>query len=207
MLSKPAETRVPIHPLLQTRWSPRAFDRRAISPEVQLSLFEAARWAASSNNEQPWRFIVATQAQPAAYEKLFAVLKEGNQMWAQNAPLLMLAITKHSRNGAPNKNARHDLGLAVAQLTVQAAAQGLVVRQMGGIYEDAARAAYNIPDDYDILNAIAIGYPAAHDVLPPHLQERELAPRSRKPLEEIFFSEWEQPAEILSPRDGAQAAD
>lgn len=190
----------PIHELLQVRWSPRAYDpTRTVSREQLLSLFEAARWAPSSNNGQPWRFILATRDNPEAYDKLLNVIVEGNQKWAKDAPVLVLNITKNvDYKGRPSKNARHDLGQAVAHLTIQAAAMGLMLRQMGGIEADKAREVYGIPEDYDVLNAMAIGYPSDEAV-------QTMKPRTRHPLASFVFDEWEQPAAILEMPETEQA--
>jgi nitroreductase len=197
-MRKPAPTDYPIHELLRERWSPRAYDPRPIEREKLLSLFEAARWAPSSNNEQPWRFIVAPRQDEAAFNKLHDVLMEGNQRWAQNAGVLVLAVTKRQRKDRPNKNAQHDLGQAVANLTVQATALGLSLRQMGGIHADRAHEVYGIPEDsYQVLNAIAIGYTVDPEDIPEDMRDREYADRSRKPLSEFVFGEWEQPAAVL----------
>ncbi len=184
--------------LLAERYSPRAFDSdRPVEREKLVALFEAARWAPSSMNRQPWRFIVATKDNPEAYDKLYNVLKSGNQRWAGNAPVLILAITERLTERGENKNARHDLGQAVAHLTVQATAMGLGLRQMGGILADEARAAYGIPDDYDVLNAIALGYPADPDTLPDDLAARERKPRTRNPLSAFVFDAWEKPSSLV----------
>ena len=149
-------------------------------------LMEAARWAPSSRNLQPWRFIVATKDDPDAYEKLLAVIKEGNRHWAKNAPLLMLTITRTETDGRVNGSALHDLGLAVANLTVQATAMGLGVHQMGGIYPEVAREQYGIPDEYAIHTGIAVGYRAEPDTLPDDLAEREKQPRDRSRFPSLF---------------------
>lgn len=196
-MDKPANNNHPIHDLLRQRWSPRAFSQNAITPDVLRSLFEAARWTPSSRNQQPWRFIVATQDDPAAYEKLFSVLKSGNQRWAGNAPLLVLTVAEIGSGDSFNRNAVHDVGQAVGHLTVQATAMGLFIRQMGGIYHDRARELYNIPDGYEVLNAMAIGYPAPPEVLPDDLQDRENAPRQRYTLETFVFREWGETSPLI----------
>lgn len=187
----------PIHELLQTRWSPRAYDpTRPVSAEQLRLLFEAARWSASSNNLQPWRFIVATRDNEAAYAQMVSVLVSGNQEWASTAPVLVLNMTRNiDHKGRPNKNARHDLGQAVAHLTVQATALGLSLRQMGGIEADKAREVYAIPDEFDILNAMAIGYPA------PDAADAMNKPRTREPLASFVFDGWGQPAAFIDTDD------
>jgi nitroreductase len=185
----------PIHELIANRWSPYAFAEGAVPLSELQSLFEAARWAPSSYNEQPWRYIVATKQEPPEFERLLACLVEGNQAWARNAPALALGCTslRFALNGKPNAAAIHDLGIASATLTFEATARGLHVHQMIGIVPDKARSAYAIPDDFQPLTGLAIGYAASGDSLPDKLRERDLAPRTRKPLQEFVFSkEWGQ---------------
>lgn len=198
-VQKPATTKHPVHELLRARWSPRAFCDRPIESEKLQSLFEAARWAPSSSNEQPWRFIVATRDDPENFQKLLDCLMESNAAWAKRAYVLMLSIAKKTtQGGKPNRYAMHDLGMAVENLVTQATALGLVVHQMGGIYPEQARQIFRIPEDYEVGAAIAVGYPADPSVLTPEMRERELALRSRKPLEEIVFSgEWGRPSPLF----------
>jgi nitroreductase len=183
----------PIQPLLARRWSPYAFADRPVSDEDLRSVFEAARWAASSYNEQPWRYIVATKANPAEFERLLSCLVAGNQVWAKAAPVLALgcASLNFARNGQPNAAAEHDLGLASATLTLEATARGLSVHQMIGILPDKARDLYRIPDGVRPLTGLAIGYAADPGVLPDNLRGRDLAPRTRRPLAEfVFGGQW-----------------
>lgn len=183
----------PIHELLARRWSPYAFADRPVSDADLRSLFEAARWAASSYNEQPWTYLVATKANPAEFERLLSCLVEGNQAWAQAAPVLALGCTSlyFTRNNKPNAAAVHDLGLASAGLTFEATARGLYVHQMIGILPERARELYGIPAGVEPLTGLAIGYAAAPDALPEKYRERDLAPRARKPLAEfVFAGEW-----------------
>ena len=140
-MNKDAKLAHEIHELLRTRYSPRAFADRPVPAEALRSLFEAARWAPSSRNEQPWRFVVATREDRESFDRLAALLDPGNQRWAPRAPVLAIATT-HSRfdeTGKTNRHAWYDVGLAVAQLTAQASAAGLAVHQMGGFDGEAAR--------------------------------------------------------------------
>jgi len=197
-MQKLAETRYPIHELLRERWSPRAFADRMVEPEELRSLLEAARWAPSSFNEQPWSFIVATKQHPGEYERLLSCLVEGNVRWAQHAPVLMLSVAKlaFERNQKPNRHAFHDVGLAVENLVIQGMALGLFVHQMAGFHADMAREVYRIPEGHEPVAAMAIGYLDDPGRLPDDLREREVAPRFRKPLESFVFSgQWGQ----LSP--------
>ena len=199
-MHKPAQTEYPIHDLLKERWSPRAFSNRLVEKEKLLALLEAARWAASSTNEQPWSFIVATRDQPAEFEKALNCLREGNIRWAKEAPVLMFSLAKlhFEGNGNPNRYAFHDAGLAVANLIVQATAMGLSVHQMGGIHRDKVQEVYQIPETHDVVAGIALGYYGELEQLPEDIREREVAPRQRKPLAEfVFGGVWGETAEIL----------
>lgn len=191
----------PIHDLLVRRWSPYAFSEKAVPAADLRSVFEAARWAASSYNEQPWRYIVATKDDPAAFNRLLACLVEANQEWAKEVPVLAIGCThlKFSRNGKPNGVAIHDLGLASAQLTFEATARGLVVHQMAGILPDKVRLQYHVPEDVQPLTALAIGYAADPANLPEKYRPRDTTPRSRNPLSSfVFGSDWGSPAPIVS---------
>jgi nitroreductase len=200
-MEKSAETQYPIHELLKRRWSPRAFSNRIVEPDTLRSLLEAARWAPSSYNEQPWSFIVATKQDPAELARLLSCLVEGNIQWAQHAPVLMVSVARLSfeEDGKPNRHAFHDVGQAAANLTVQATALGLFVHQMAGILPDKVRALYGVPEQYEPVAAIALGYPGDPQSLPERLRNRELAPRERKPLTEfVFTGRWGQPSPIVT---------
>jgi nitroreductase len=183
----------PIHELIANRWSPYAFDERPVPEDDLRSLFEAARWAASSYNEQPWSYLVATKANSIEFERLLSCLVEGNQAWAKAAPVLALgcASLNFVRNGKPNAAAVHDLGLASATLTLEATARGLFVHQMIGILPDKARELYRIPEGVEPLTGLAIGYLADPNMLPDVYRQRDLTPRQRKPLAEfVFGGQW-----------------
>jgi nitroreductase len=186
---KQAKLDHPINDLIAERWSPCAFAARPVSKQDLCSLFEAARWAPSSYNEQPWSYIVATRDDGAAYEQLLSCLVEGNQGWAKTAPVLALGCTTltFSRNNQPNDAAQHDLGLASAMLCLEAAARGLFVHQMIGILPDRARDIYKIPPAVRPLTGLAIGYLGDPNQLPEHFRQRDLAPRSRKPLGQFVY--------------------
>ncbi len=200
-MEKLAETQYPIHDLLRRRWSPRAFSDRRVEPDKLRSLWEAARWAASSFNEQPWSFIVATKEDEAEYARLLSCLVEGNIQWAQHAPVLMVSVARLSfeEDGKPNRHAFHDVGQAAANLTVQATALGLMVHQMAGILPDKIRELYGIPEGYEAVAGIALGYPGDPQALPERLRQRELAPRERKPLPEfVFTGHWGRTSPVVS---------
>jgi nitroreductase len=199
-MDRPALNDYPIHDLLRRRWSPRAFADRTVEPEKLRSLLEAARWAPSSFNEQPWAFIIGTKDQPEEYARVLGCLVPGNQNWAKAAPVLFLTVAHQffDLNQKPNRHAFHDIGLAVANLTMQATAEGLVVHQMAGILPDKARAEFGIPEDWDPLTGIALGYLGDVNSLPEELRKRELAPRTRKPLKSfVFTGKWATTSPIV----------
>jgi nitroreductase len=187
---KKPDTQAPLTDLLAKRWSPRAFAETPIAPEVLISLLEAARWSPSSSNEQPWRFIVG-QKGDSTHEKLVDVLMEGNQGWAQHAPVLMLAVARmtRERNDKPNSHAWHDVGASLAHLTIQAAAHDIYVHQMGGYSADKATETFNIPAPFQPVTAVALGYLGDVDTLDDAKKESELAQRHRKPLSELVFTD------------------
>ena len=202
ILAAPADAKraTPDHPiqkLLAERWSPYGFTDQPVADADLNSLFEAARWAPSSYNEQPWSYFVATRKTPAEFERLLSCLVEGNQAWARTAPVLVLGVVrlKFSQSGKDNRAAVHDLGLASANLVVEATSRGLSVHQMIGILPDQARELYRIPAAAEAWTALAIGYKADAADLPPALRERDLAPRRRKPASEfVFTGSWGQSA-------------
>ncbi len=195
-LEKPARNDYPINDLLVRRWSPRAFSEAAVPREMVCSLLEAARWAPSCFNEQPWSFIVATREDPEAFEKLLGCLRETNQAWARRVPVLMVAVAKAAfdHNGKPNRHAGHDVGLAVENLMLQAVSMGLFAHAMAGFDASKVRELYGVPEGQDPLVALAVGFPGDPEDLPEELRERELAPRERKPLERFVFGpSWGDP--------------
>jgi nitroreductase len=185
-----------IQEVLTKRWSPYAFSDRAVSDEDLRSLFEAARWAASSYNEQPWSYIVAARTQRSEFDRILSCLVEGNQAWAKAAPVLALGVAtlNFKRNGKANKAALHDLGLAAGNLVLEATARDLCVHQMIGILPDRARELYEIPDGSEAVTGIAIGYAGDPNSLPEELKQRDLTPRERKPLRDFVFGcSWGNP--------------
>lgn len=195
-IEKPAVSDSNLHPLIRNRWSPRAFSDREVSPEDLKTMLEAARWAPSASNEQPWRFIVARKQDSEAFAKVLSVLVEANQVWAKNAAVLMIAVAKKTSSSSqkPNGHAWHDVGLALGTLVLQAGALGLHVHMMAGFDAAKARQVFHIPGDFDATTAIAVGYLGNHAALPDKLRERELAARSRKALDEIAFGDaWGKP--------------
>lgn len=203
VLQKHAETSAPVHDIIGRRWSPRAFDSRHVEPAKLRSLFEAARWAASSYNAQPWYFIVATKDEPEAYKKILESFVEFNQGWAKSAPVLAISVAanKFAHNGEPNRHSFHDLGQAAATLALEATNLGLQVHQMAGILPDKAKQLFHIPDGHEAVAGIAIGYPGDPGSLPEQLRAQEHGPRQRKPLESfVFTGDWGKPSPIVAAK-------
>jgi nitroreductase len=176
-----------VNKLFLQRWSARAYlDARLEEADV-LTLLEAARWAPSSYNEQPWRFLYALRGS-AHYPEFLAVLNDFNKAWAQHASALVLVSTKRTlaKDGMPNIHALFDAGAATENLALQAASMGLSVHAMGGFDHELARTTLKIPIEYDVPAMLAIGYPGKKETLPPQLQEREF-PSMRKPLSEVAW--------------------
>jgi nitroreductase len=199
-MNKLADTRYPIIEALKKRWSPRAYDStRPVEQEKLLSMFEAARWAPSSANQQPWRYMVATSDNQVEFERMLSCLNERNQRWAKNAGVLLIGVAHKLRSsGKPNRHAWYDVGQATAMLITQATDLGLHARQMAGFSSEAARETYDIPEEFEPVVAIAIGYLADASILPEDLQEREMATRSRRPLEEtVFNGSWNKTANLI----------
>lgn len=190
-MDKIAPAAYPIAELIAKRWSPRAFLDKAIEEEKIMSLFEAARWAPSAYNEQPWRFLTATKEDSYLYTKMLSCLVEANQVWAKAAPLLLILVVKKDFdfNGKPNRWAMHDCGLALENLLLEAAELGLAAHPMAGFSVDLVRSGYSVPDDYEPLVAVAVGYPGTSAMLEGVLREREEDPRERKALSDLVFSE------------------
>jgi nitroreductase len=185
-------------PVLLQRWSARAFAGREVSGGDLTKVFEAARWTASSSNEQPWRFIVGVR-NSLTHKKIAESLAGFNKEWAPSAPVLILgtANTRFERTGKPNAYALYDLGAASSYLTLQAAALGLVTHQMAGFDHEAIRGAFNIPEEFALGCVIALGYQGEPAALGNEsLIAREHAPRDRKPLSQLAFSEWGEPAQL-----------
>jgi nitroreductase len=195
------EPRALLHELLSNRRSPRSYSEEPVEPWKIVSLFEAARWSPSSANEQPWHFIVATKEDTTVFDTLAGTLMEGNRRWAGRAPMLVLGVAQsfYSKNGKPYRHSWYDLGQSVAHLTIQATSLGLSVHQMGGFDAEKARDLFSIPDGYDPVVVFAVGYAEGAEHLPDELREREMAPRSRKPLEAgVFTEKWGMPSHHIA---------
>ena len=189
-MPKTAATQYPVHELIHKRWSPRAFSVQAVDPEILQSLFEAARWAPSSSNEQPWAFLVGIKREGNTFQRILGTLVDANQVWAKQAPVLVIAVSElaFARNGQPNRNAFYDTGAAVAHLTAEATSRGLSVHQMAGFDPRKAVEAFAIPNGWEPISVFALGYEGDPQTLPETLREPELAPAKRKPLHEFVMS-------------------
>lgn len=188
---KPAANDNPINDLARRRWSPRVFDDRPVEPHKIASLLEAARWAPSSFNEQPWRYLVFDGSDPDALQRARACLIEFN-LWATKAPVLMLSVAyeNFSRNGAPNRHAQHDVGLASGSIILESIHQGLAIHQMAGFDAARARREFGIPDKCTPMAMMAIGYPfsGSLEAVPAMIRSMEMQKRERKAIREIAFS-------------------
>jgi nitroreductase len=202
---KKVATRYPVLQLFAERWSPRSFADRPVEANKLLAMLEAARLAPSAHNTQPARFLVARKDHGDGYERLFRCLSEGNQVWAHTAPVLILAaamqqrFSQHEAALVPYPHCMHDLGLAVMSLLLQAQSTGLFCHPMAGFDPEMARAEFSIPALFEPMVVVAVGYLGSPDALPRDLREREVAPRSRRPLEELAFeTAWGQSLSLLS---------
>jgi nitroreductase len=201
VMEKIAETQVPIHDLISRRWSPRAFSDRPVETEKLLSLFEAARWSASASNEQPWSFLMATREDAKNHEAMLGVLVDSNRSWANKAPVLILALahTRYEKDGKLNRYGFYDLGQAAANMALQATALGLATHQMAGFNIEGARERFAVPEGWEPVSVIALGYSGDPDSLSEKLREREIGQRKRKALKTFVFSgAWGNPAPIAS---------
>ena len=197
---KHAPTSAAIIDIIAKRWSPRAFSDQPVSTEYLHKIFTAASWAASSTNEQPWRFLFGRRGD-ASFAKILDSMVEPNQVWAKHAPVLLLSVGKNifspgPYGGAHNPYALHDTGAASGYLALQATALGLHAHGIGGFDHQRARAHFNIPAEFEIGACWAIGYFGDPESLPDSLKARELTPRSRKPVAEFVFAEWDVPAQL-----------
>ncbi len=186
-MRKTASTTVPVHPLLAERWSPRGFDRaHDLDEEALTALLEAARWAPSAQNSQPWRFLVTRRGEQA-HDELLATLAPGNQAWAGAASALVLVAARAAGDdGRPQPWALYDTGQAVAALVTQAQADGLAVHQMGGFDTDAVRAGFGLAEELTPVVILAVGRRDSSG-LPGPLAAREAAPRTRHPVSDLLL--------------------
>lgn len=194
---KPAVTELPLHSLIRERWSPRAFSDRPVSAQDIELLLEAARWSASSSNDQPWTIVIGDRTtDPEGHARILATLVPGNAVWAFRAPVLALVAARLNtlRSGRPNRHAQYDTGQAIATLALQATALGLAMHQMGGFDIGKARELLAIPEGFEPMAVIAIGHHGDPSDLSEELRSRELSPRTRRPISEwVFRGKWGQP--------------
>ena len=193
--TKQATTDSAVEPLLLRRWSPRAFSDQTVSESNLRTLFTAATWAASSYNEQPWRFVVGRSGDET-YQRILRCLTAANQGWARSAPVLFASFARRtfSHNDQPNPVAPHDVGAACANLAIQATALGLYVHGMAGYDAPALRTALEVPVEFDPAACWALGYRGDPAMLPEHFAKMERSPRQRKGVNEVVFARWGSPA-------------
>jgi nitroreductase len=186
----PATVETPVFETILLRRSRRAYSHQPVEPEKIRSLFEAARWAPSSVNEQPWTYLYATREEDALWNKIFDTLSDGNKIWAKDAPLLIVSMARKNfaRTGSVNTSAKYDLGGANAFLSLHATELGLNVHQMGGYDPTALRSNLNVPEAYELGVIMAVGYPGDADLLPENLKQREVAPRVRAQQAEFVMN-------------------
>ncbi len=199
-MNKEAITNIDLLKVIKKRWSPRAFSERPVEKEKLIEIFEAARWSASGYNEQPWRFIVGIKGTGTTWQKIYNSLMEANQLWCYRTPVLVLLIGKKtfSHDNSVNHWYQYDVGQAAAYISMQAIKNELYAHQLGGLNTKEAAKSFDIPDDYEVFTAMAIGYLDSPDVLADNLKEMELKSRTRKKLDEIVFSDkWNSKSEIL----------
>ncbi|MDF1701726.1 MAG: nitroreductase family protein [Planctomycetota bacterium] len=197
-MDKRAPADHPIDDLVAARWSPYVFRDETLEAGVVASLLEAARWAPSSYNEQPWRFLVGRKGD-AAWQGIHDCLVEPNQAWAQAAPVLMVSVAsmRYARGDKPNAHAWHDVGLATGNLLAEATARGLLAHQMGGFFPDRLRERFGLPEHFEPCAAIAIGHRGDPATAAPELAAREQGPRTRRAVAEFAFGDsWGQPASL-----------
>ena len=189
-MEKPAVTKFRIHAHLNNRWSPRSFVDKPVAKEVLQRIAEAARWSPSAYNEQPWRFLIGVKGD-TTWGKIFETLVEFNQNWAKRAPVLILCVgsKNFSANGVHNDVFAYDVGQSAAHITFQAMEEGLRAHQMSGFDHSKAAKVFDIPDDFQPLSVIALGYQGNPDLLDDGLRGAETSPRARKEFKDLFFKE------------------
>ncbi len=194
---RPAPADFDILPIIAGRWSSRAIDPSLpVRPELLTRLFEAARWAPSAANNQPWRFLAFGPEDPESLEKARACLSSGNA-WALAAPRLLFILTRTDRPGSGKSNFRamYEAGMAAIQMALQATEEGLVFHQMAGFSEDGVRQGFDLPENFAIIAAAAIGWPGSPEFLPEQKKTLETGARTRKPMGELVFADGSVPAE------------
>jgi nitroreductase len=188
----------PVLDVIRSRWSPAIYSPQPVEPEKLLRILEAARWAPSSNNAQPWSFLVARKEEPEEFARMLSCLVPGNVAWAQHVPVLMISVAKlQFDNGNANRHALHDTGIATGFLMLQSAALGILAHGMAGFDPAKARGVYGIPDSHEAVAAIGLGYPGDPQGAPEDLRKRNQR-RPRRTLQQfVFAGRWGQPLSIL----------
>ena len=192
------EVEHPVLDVIRSRWSPAVYSTQPVEPEKLLSILEAARWAPSSNNAQPWSFLVARKEEPEEFARMLSCLVAGNVVWAQHVPVLMISVAKlHFDNGNTNRHAFHDTGIATGLLMLQAAALGIQAHGMAGFDAAKAREMYGIPESHEAVAAIGLGYPGDPENAPEDLRKRNQR-RPRRTLNQfVFGGRWGQPLPLV----------
>jgi len=190
---KTAETKSPILDIIAKRWSPRAFSNQDITDETLNTILEAASWSFSANNEQPWRYIVAKRG-TETFQKISELFTPGNKTWAPNAAALMISVirTTFARDNSINKAAMHDVGAANAHLAIEARAHNVFTHFIGGFDKNKAKEVFNLPEGFEPIACIALGYLGSPEQLNETLKPREEQPRERKPLSEFVLNYGEK---------------
>lgn len=191
-----AATQFEVLSTIKKRWSPRAFSTEIPDVQILRRMFEASRWAASSYNEQPWRFIIGIKGKTDTYERIFSTLKSNNQEWASSAPILMINCCKmtFTHKGKENRCAAYDTGAAVAQMILQLQSEGVLARQIAGFFPAQAIAAFNIPEDFRPICAMAIGYSNNSD----NSINEALPTRVRNSFDDFIFTDsWNKRSDLF----------
>ena len=199
-MKKTAPAKYAIHPLLAERWSPRAYSSKEIPVEKIQRLFEAARWAPSSSNDQEWRFIIGFKGDDT-HQKIFDTLVEFNQLWAGEAHMLVLVCGQSisKKTGKPSQVFSYDVGQAVAMLSIQATHEGLFVHQMGGYDKSKAKELFELPESVEPLVVMSIGYSGEAKELHPNLQPMEKAERVRNNFDTfVFTNKFGEPTSLFN---------
>lgn len=185
----------PVLDVIRSRWSPAIYSPRTVEPEKLLTMLEAARWAPSSYNEQPWSFLVARKEEPEEFARMLSCLVPGNVAWAQHVPVLMISVAKlhFNHSGAVNRHSFHDTGIATGFLMLQAASLGILAHGMAGFDAAKARELYGIPESHEAVAGIGLGYPGDEQAAPEELRKRNQR-KPRRTLDQfVFAGRWGQP--------------
>jgi nitroreductase len=198
-MEKPVPTNLELHPIIKKRWSPRAFSQEMISNNILERIFEAGRWAPSSSNDQPWRFVVGVKGD-RTWQMIWDTLVDFNQKWAKHAPVLALTIGKtiSDKQNKPSNIYQYDVGQSISYITFQAMAEGVFVHQMGGLDVQKAAELFKVPREYKVLTAFALGYMGEIDILEENFQKMEKTIRKRHALADLVFNgEFGKPAAFI----------